>query len=260
MATNPFPTHTDTGIYKNITVIKLGIFYYLFSVSHENQQRNHYKIISWKDLSLPTEHNMSDCLEEKQDQATYLEIPLSTKERITQRKSWQQFLQIMNLHNNLGPNKQKAHGNWDLTEEQTFLNSSDAFSARLRATAANQSDGAAKLKLVLLLRGKLAPTLLHTKFTPKSHKSKSNFKPDGKVGKGEWRNPRILNSSKQAFPRPPETEQQRMRGYPDISDVLPFKLFLVVKNPGPSWRNISTCPFSSPLYSSCNRDIDDLWP
>lgn len=156
----------------------------------------------------------------------------------------------MNLHNNLGPNKQNAHGNWDLREEQTFLNSSDAFSARLRATAANRSDEAAKLKLVLLLRGKLAPTLLHTKFTPKSHKSKSNFKPDGKGWKGEWRNPRILNSSKQAFPRPPETEQQRMRGYPDISDVLPFKLFLVVKTQA-LHEEIYPLAHSPLLYTLC---------
>lgn len=48
--------------------MKLGNFYYLFSVSHEKQQRNHYKIISWIDLSLPTDHNTSDCLEEKQHQ------------------------------------------------------------------------------------------------------------------------------------------------------------------------------------------------
>lgn len=154
-----------------------------------------------------------------------ISLSLSPKERITQRKSWQQFLQIMNLHNNLGPNKQKAHGNWDLTKEQTFLNSSDDFSARLRATGANGSDGAAKLKLVLFLRGKLAPTLL----TPNSHQKatcqKVTSSQMARGGKGEWRNPRILNSSKQAFPRPPETEQQTMRGYPDISDVLPFKLF-----------------------------------
>lgn len=77
METNPFPTHIDTGIYKNITVIKLGIFYCLFSVSHENQERNHYKMISWKDLSLPTHHNTSDCLDEKQDHAIYLDISLS---------------------------------------------------------------------------------------------------------------------------------------------------------------------------------------
>jgi len=28
--TNPFPAHTDTGIYKNITVIELEIVYHLF--------------------------------------------------------------------------------------------------------------------------------------------------------------------------------------------------------------------------------------
>lgn len=52
--------------------MKLGNFYYLFAVSHEKQQRNHYKMTSWIDLSLPTYHNTSDCLEEKQDQ----ELPL----------------------------------------------------------------------------------------------------------------------------------------------------------------------------------------
>lgn len=97
--------------------MKLGNFYYLFSVSHEKQQRNHYKIISWIDLSLPTDHNTSDCLEEKQDQALPLLRSLSTKERTTQIKNWQQFLQIMNLHDNIGPNKQKAHGKWDVTEK-----------------------------------------------------------------------------------------------------------------------------------------------
>lgn len=42
--------------------------------------------------------------------ATPTPISLSTKERITQIKNWQQFLQIMNLHDN-GLNNQKAHGN-----------------------------------------------------------------------------------------------------------------------------------------------------
>lgn len=40
-------------------------------------------MISWKGLSLPTNHNTSDYVEEKQDQAIYLEISLSlsTKEQ-----------------------------------------------------------------------------------------------------------------------------------------------------------------------------------
>lgn len=36
------------------------------------------------------------------------------------------------------------------------------------------------LQLFLLLTRKLSATLLHNKFTPKSHKSKSNFKTGGK--------------------------------------------------------------------------------
>lgn len=117
MEANPFPTHTDTGIYKNIAVIKLDFFYPLFPLNHENKQRNRYKMIWWKDLSLPTDHWMkwkkwkTDFLDEKQDQAIYLYQLISTEERITQIKSWQQLLQAVNPHDNLEPNKQKAHGN-----------------------------------------------------------------------------------------------------------------------------------------------------
>lgn len=49
-------------------------------------------------------------------------------------------------------------------------------------------------------------------------------------GEREQGNHRIVNSFKQAFPRSPETEQQKIRSYPELTDALPFKLFLVVKN------------------------------
>jgi len=74
-------------------------------------------------------------------------------------------------------------------------------------------------------------------FTPNSHQKaaseKATLNQMAREGKGEQRKHRILNSSKQAFPKCPETEQQRMRVYVDISDVLTFKLLFSGKKNSP---------------------------
>lgn len=110
----------------------------------------------------------------------YSSINLPAKERITQRKRWQPFLQTKSLRGDLGPNQHKAHGD----RAQTLWNSSDACEAQSNSRQ-RERQGSKRYNCLCFLEENVHQRYLPVNSHQKATSQEVTFKQMAREGTGE---------------------------------------------------------------------------